>query len=80
MRSMGAEWTVQTQHSEVFKGLPHSQGAKTSQWLMSRSAVQLNPSLFKHFPALVGEMRSPGLGKEKADRKRQANERQNGMW
>lgn len=47
---------------------------------MSRSAVQLNPSLFKHFPALVGEMRSPGLGKEKADRKRQANERQNGMW
>lgn len=74
---MGAEWTVQTQQSEVLKGLPHSQGAKTSQWLMSRSAAQLSPSLFKRFPALVGEMRSGlGLGKRKVTGKdRRTNDR-----
>jgi hypothetical protein len=43
---------------------------------MSRSAAQLSSSLFKRFPALVGEMRSvASLGKEKGDRRRLAGER-----
>jgi hypothetical protein len=58
---MGAERTVQTQQSEVFQGLPHSQGAKTSQWLMSRSAAQLSPSTL-YVQAL------PGVGRRNAQR------------
>jgi hypothetical protein len=47
MRSMGAQWTVQTQQSEVLKSLPHSQGAETSQWVdvAQRSSTQLKSQL-----------------------------------